>query len=382
MEGPRAVRPEELPLVEKLANSVFRGYKDAPQTMFQEYPDLYNTDNVENIMVVVEDGQVVSNISYLPQTISIFGCNISAATLGGVSTLKEYRGRGYSTLLLDFCIRRMEQQEISVLHVSGDRAMYRNAGCMPAGLINYYEILQGEKRMEHEGIIAEEYGEARLFEAARVYGREGVRYLRTPDRLHQLLMSKKYVDHAEKKRCNLLLARGNGTEGYVSVLAEGEKGQIVDCAGPKRLIAEASLRIMEACGIRSLSGYIMPYETEAQVFCRRKGIRLNARRLGGTIRVIDFRRLMNSLRPYFYDLYLRSFVEGLEFAETDRGFVLSANGGKCIIPGRQQLNRIIFGGETQAPDALEYEGDSRQFREFMEAVFPIPFVNTDNLSCV
>lgn len=47
MEGPRAARSQEMHLIEDLANTVFMSGEDAPKTMFQEYPDLYDESNLE-----------------------------------------------------------------------------------------------------------------------------------------------------------------------------------------------------------------------------------------------------------------------------------------------------------------------------------------------
>ena len=90
MEGPRAARISELPLVEKLSNAVFKGAEDeAGQSMFEQFPELFSVENIENIRVILEDGIPVSNMNYVIRPVSIHGCTIKVASLGAVATLRN-----------------------------------------------------------------------------------------------------------------------------------------------------------------------------------------------------------------------------------------------------------------------------------------------------
>ena len=306
MEGPRAARPEELPLVEQLANTVFRGHReDAPKTMFQEYPDLYDVSNAENVRIILEDGKPVANINFLPQTLSIYGSNVSMATLGGVCTLQECRSKGYGTMLLNDCLDRMREQGVSVLHISGDRHMYRNAGSLPAGVIyNYSVSMEDATKLDSAGLTLEEYNEGLLDTLISLYREEDVRYMRPYNRFKLLLASRKFIDRNGLDRKTIFIkSEGRYVAYLMLVLDNVGKGRIPDWAGPREVIINASSKLIEAYGLSSITGHIPGHEKSVLDFCRNSNISLSAGRYPGTLKIVNFKAFMESLKPYFHELY-------------------------------------------------------------------------------
>ncbi len=395
MEGPRGARPEELPLVEELANTVFRGEReDALKTMFQEYPDLYHVSNAENVRIILENGKPVSNVNFLPQTLSIFGSRIKAATLGGVCTLKEYRGRGYGTMLLNDCIEQMKKKGISVLHISGDRFMYRNAGSLPAGKVNIYTIAPGDaEKLYYDGLVTEEFTAdctERLKAAAKLYRTENVRYIRSFDRFRQLIASTKFVDRPTKSKKSLLIREGSRYAAYITLIIRqndegGTEASIVDWAGSRKAILGAAKLIVEKYRLNALTGYFLEYEEEVRDICLEKSIPLKTRRFPGTIKIIDFKGFMEALCPYFAEIYEPDFVDRLEFSVEDGQACIRFGNASVVVPDLQQLNDLVFGCDEntdKAENALIRNGDATELLKFMGEVFPIPFVYTANLNCV
>ena len=56
MEGPRGLRPGELPSLRGLTDVVFR------PNMPEQYPHLFNEENFENLRVVLDDGRCVAHV--------------------------------------------------------------------------------------------------------------------------------------------------------------------------------------------------------------------------------------------------------------------------------------------------------------------------------
>ncbi len=386
MDGPRAARIEELPLVEELANTVFRG-EGYPKTMFQEFPDLYSEENIENIRVIAVDGKPVANINYLPSKVSIFSSTINIAMLGGVGTLPEYRGRGYATLLLKDCIDNMYKKGTDVLSVSGSRRLYWDAGCLHTGVVYYYTVKEDTEikrgNFTGEEFTVEEFRDEAFDELVRLYRAESVRYIR-PYNLFRIMLKSKKFDYIKDTVKKTLLIRKNGLlKAYVLVAGvRGETASICDSAGPGEIIISCLKRIMKAYGFDGIRGYVMPYQEDLISFCRDNGIALEKKKFPSTIKIINFESFMNNLRQYFREVFDNGFVNELSFRNEGRGGSFIYKDGIFTVPDGGKLNNLIFGGE-ELSDA-DYVCNTRydEFMEFFKAVFPIPFVYTGNLNYV
>ena len=98
MEGPRALRADELESLRELVDEVFR--KNSPRSMFDDYPQLFNQGNLHRLRVCVDDGKVVTHIGYTERFASILGCTVKVGCIGAVATHPDYRGRGLATRTL------------------------------------------------------------------------------------------------------------------------------------------------------------------------------------------------------------------------------------------------------------------------------------------
>ena len=81
--GIRSVRRDEMGrLCQLLDNVFFEGLADMQ-------PHAFNDDNMHNLRVVVENGEVVSHIGTIRRNISIMGCTLRVASLGGGGDLRN-----------------------------------------------------------------------------------------------------------------------------------------------------------------------------------------------------------------------------------------------------------------------------------------------------
>ncbi len=384
MEGPRAAYLAELKKVEDMTNRVFRSHSKSNPNMFQEFPLLFGKDNIENIRIIAEDEKPVANINYLPQVLSIYGHSVNVATLGGVGTLEEYRGRGHGTLLLNDCIRRMtNEQDIDLLFVSGNRNMYRTAGCMPAGQMYTFKVeFEDFPEVSSSNIKYLKYDEKDLTEWKRLYDSESVRYVRNNENFNTLIKSMKFIERNTITRHDLLLNDGLFNIAYVVFKIENNEGKIVEYAGSKQTIIDELPNIMKAYSLLSMQGYIMPYDTDLYNHCIVKGIKMQGRRLGGTVRIIDFNSLMKRLKPYFSELYPENFINELKFESEGENIKFIYKNDYCIVQGYETQNNLVFGGEELDRSSLFIKGDESHFIDLFKHIFPIPYPYTGNLSYV
>ncbi len=78
-EGPRAARPGELESVLEATNRVMRVSAGHEPTIANDYPFIYNEQNLENIMIIKHGSRVVSSVAIWVNAIEI-----------GAACLKDY----------------------------------------------------------------------------------------------------------------------------------------------------------------------------------------------------------------------------------------------------------------------------------------------------
>ena len=109
MEGPRPCTESDFAGTLEVLDLTFWISRGFPPEMSREYSHIYNLRNVDRMQIIKEDNRVVSHIVLWPIMLTIEGIPLKAGVLGGVATHPQYRGRGYSTILLKYCVGLMEE---------------------------------------------------------------------------------------------------------------------------------------------------------------------------------------------------------------------------------------------------------------------------------
>ncbi|HHY22723.1 MAG TPA: hypothetical protein GX527_00565, partial [Clostridiaceae bacterium] len=161
---------------------------------------------------------------------------------------------------------------------------------------------------------------------------------------------------------------------------------IYDCAGSRELIINACARLIDEYELKNIHGRLMTYHKSAISYCIDNNIPLEKTRLIGTIKIVNFKTLMESLRRYFYEIYDNKFIDELEFENSEKGACFKFKEKKCVIADKQKLNDLIFGGaEVSSIDFvndLGLEADYEVFAEFFDKCFPIPFIDPLSLNYI
>ncbi len=82
MITPKSAKIEEFEEVIKLINKVFRISNGYNPTMQQEFPLLLNKNNIDNMIVIKENENIVSDVNYLIQDVLIQGVKLKVASIG------------------------------------------------------------------------------------------------------------------------------------------------------------------------------------------------------------------------------------------------------------------------------------------------------------
>jgi len=94
----------------------------------------------DDILVMEEDGRIVSNVLMKPYRAYIGGAVLEGAEVGAVATDERYRGRGFASTLLKEAVRRMKERGYDISTLGGFRDRYVRWGWENGGAMCTYII--------------------------------------------------------------------------------------------------------------------------------------------------------------------------------------------------------------------------------------------------
>jgi GNAT superfamily N-acetyltransferase len=370
MEGPRATSKEEFKEVINLINDVFRISGNHKPTMKEEFPLLLNEDNSDNMRIILDEGRPVSAVNYLREDIFIEGSKIKAASIGAVCTAAEYRGNGYSSLILDDVERKMKEEHVDIVLISGTRSLYTRRNCIM--LQNFYKCMSYPKQDETIEIL--EYDEKYLKNMMELYNRQSTRYYRSFDDFNALIMSATipWGDFSYKK---YVIVKNGEFVGYIVLrIIDGNSkyGQVIESLGDKNMINAALKSLAFELGVESIQSYIHVNEKHADSFDSKK-----LDYLEGTLKIINFVSLMENLRSYFLQYVPNSIGENIVFIEDEGRYIIKLKDEILEIDNLEKITKLVFEGKKDGITGID---DVQSIEMFIDRVFPIPFVWTANLN--
>ncbi|MCM1991246.1 GNAT family N-acetyltransferase [Oceanirhabdus seepicola] len=373
MEGPRSARIDEFNQVIDLINNVFRITRNQKPTMQYEFPYLLNEKNINNMIVIKEDNKIVADVNYLKQNIVVQGANIIAASIGAVCTNSEYRGRRYSSKILDKVEEQMKSEGIDVVLISGTRDLYRRRMCSMVKSHYKYEITPNNEHIDFE---IKEYEEEHLNKMIQLYNLNSTRYLRTYEEFKELLDSatipwgtfsyKKYVITKQDEVIGYLIIR---------VIDDDKKyGQVIEAYGDSNTIYMALRKLAYDLQLENVCHYvhIKEYNNQFDKYDKRE---LDCQQ--GTLKIINFEKFMKDLNTYFIQYVRKDILDKTMFTKEGEGYLIQFEDEKVIIDNVESLNKLIFQGNTEK---IKYINECSNIKKFIETVFPIPFVWSANLN--
>jgi len=365
MEGPRGVKKEEFDELVKLVNMVFR---PETQMMKKEYQILFNEENLENLRVIVEEGKPVSHIGTLERDISIFNCRSRVGLVGSVCTHPNFRGRGYATTLLNDCIKRFEQHGCDFMFVSGIRRLYDSADCLSIGQVYRLEVRERDlwRFEKNEGISIDGSAEKYLEEMIRVYNEKVVRFIR-PKKDWEIAIRNKFVMNVP---CEFLIIKEKEKfKGYFIVhFSERKIAEVKEYAGDKKALIDAIPHLFERY---RLAGFVwpVPYEDkDLAKLVQDKGVSTTIIPIDGTVRILNFPRLMERMRPYFRERIGKE-ADKMKFEERDGKYLVLLGEEEFVMEDRRSMTWTIL----SRPGGYKIEGEGK-LRNYLRKILPIPFI--------
>ncbi len=132
MEGPRSPLEAELPRVLEFLNRKLRN--EAPWSIAAEYPTAFSSNNLHNMRIIADEGHVLSHAVLKPLIIKTPQVIFKVGAIGSVVTDDHHRGQGYSTQIIQDCLKSATEQSCDIAILWTDLFdFYRKIGFELAG---------------------------------------------------------------------------------------------------------------------------------------------------------------------------------------------------------------------------------------------------------
>ena len=142
-ESPRRCNKDEFGETLAMLDSIFHSTR--PRRMGKYYPYAYGDGNLDNMRIIKINKKIVSHAAIYQRFVNTAdGLLLKIGCIGGVATLPDYRGKGYATIILNDCIKKMEKEDydISILW-TGTPEFYRKLGWEWAGKEYWFNLNSG-----------------------------------------------------------------------------------------------------------------------------------------------------------------------------------------------------------------------------------------------
>lgn len=365
--GIRSVRRDEMGrLCQLLDNVFFEGLSDMQ-------PHAFNDDNMHNLRVVVENGEVVSHIGTIRRNISIMGCILRVASLGGVATCEFHRGKGHATALLRDTMRHCRKDGVDYIMVSGYRNMYHRYGCRYVGRDWLFHIAR-ERANDFDDTTwtITQASKADVETIGAIYRREPVRWLRPPSDIAFGIDG--WVQNRPAK--TYLIHRGDQSVAFVVMQQPRERdaGQVylLDYAGERSAIVGALGKFIDNQHLNRLSLHVKGFDTVLHGLLKVRGVTGEPANLPGTTMIIHFKQLLKKMRPYFVERIGEHAAQGLVFREVGDEYHIYYGGDRVVAESRGAAAQLIFGTLKGTENAMLDAGG--RAGEVLRVCLPIPGV--------
>lgn len=372
MDGPRALKAQEMGALLELVNKIFAGGRGR---MAQAFPTLFCEENLHHSRVIVEDGKPVSHIGLVVRDMILNGCRISVGNVGVVCTDEAYRKRGYAGAILKDAIRTLREEGVDMLLVSGYRSLYDRHGCTYVGTVEHFKVTHDEvARLASEETPLRFLDPDDLPRWVRLHQSEPVRFHRPLEDFDKFTAEGAVHRYLRRERRFYSLWEDERIAAYLVVLVEEKEqervARVSEYAGSRAVLSGSLKALLAELKVKRLSLSVPSHDEELSARLKRAGLTPSLRSAGGTISIIHFARLCDRLRPLFEERVGKLVADRLSFEAQDGAYRIAFGEEEWILNDVHDVARLIFGSppgsESPSPTIPE------SFGEVMDAIFPIP----------
>lgn len=370
MEGPRGARRQDFESLRTLTDIVFR------PGMMDEYPQLFNEDNAENLRVCLDGGRCVSHVGMTERWASLLGCPIQVCCIGAVSTHPDYRQQGLASACFDDAVRKAYRDGVDVMIVSGDRSLYRMRGCLRVGRDTAFALTPDRlASVPPRGVRVEVMQPEDLPLVMACYPQEPVRFLRLRDDYRYALQSRTVMNRLSDF---LTLFEGGVFRGYIVLQRpldmnrqplEEKRTGLAEFAGDRHAVLAALPEIVRRYDLVQLRWQVMRHDHLFRTLCEAAGLPGAPSATPGTVKLINFPQLMARLKPRWEELLGLREAERLSFRQDGEQYRFRYDKTE-LVTDRDTATRLLF-GTLDGAEAAVLEGHGA-LTEVLKTILPLP----------
>ena len=372
MEGPRGLEPQEFDSLCTLVNTVFRG--DGMGRMEEQYPLLFAPENYDHLLVMVDDGVVVSHVGALTRDISVLGCRMSTMSIGAVATYESHRGRGLATRLMEAAVRKAVEQDAVLMPISGGRGLYTRLGAKRIGQYALYTVPRDTLPAGDDPVVGEtdiRRAEAEdLHEMTRLYAEEPSRYVRSTADLRTAVDAEWICDRDGE---TVVFREKGRVVAYAGVQKrrpdredEARRARLAEIAGSRSALLRALPALYDRYGVDYIEIVTGASDHEMASLLRPYGVTVAPQGFTGTVLVLQPERLLQVFDDYIADVLGRSVLTWNATADS----VIFRCGGRDHAVATSDLGVLVFGVVPPDEDPIETIQPGL-LRTALEQVFPV-----------
>lgn len=369
MDGPRSLHSDEWEQLNTVVETVFR------PGMFEQYPQLFNEANRDNLRVVAADGKVVSHVGMIERPASLLGCSIQVCCIGGVATLPDYRERGYASAAFADAVAKARADGVDLMLISGGRGLYLRAGSRRVGQDREFTVTPAAAprlQATTTGIRIAAVTAEHLPLLQELYAAEAVRFVRWQEDWHMAFDCKYVMNRPTEFH---LIYRGADPVAYLLIqhprpgTAEHEPRVVAEFAGDRAALACALGRLAGERNI-ALRVHVLRADTVLASLLGGAALPSEPAPFSGTLLVINFVQLMERTRPLLAERLGAATARQLSFHAATDHFTIAKGEESITLNGRGDLALYLFGSPND-DEAIAPAGSPALAAQFRQAL-PLP----------
>jgi len=373
IEGPRGAKPDEIPAIVELADSVFRAGEH--ESMGEEFPLLYGEENAEDLRIFLDDGRPVSLVGLFQRDIVLAGTRHGSCAIGSVCTDPDYRGQGLATRLLKDARERTIRNGGDIFLISGGRGLYTRQGYTDVG--DYASCTVTRKRQPEGNLDARPWTPDDVSELVRLHSLEPTRFVRGPEDFLELLRAERVVNSEADTR--LVLDRDGRALAYVTYRKPGSRRTEVDeliideLAGSRAAITQALPAMFKEYDVRSITINYLGQDAEMVTLARHHRWPTETSEFGGTVGIVEPERFWAACEPLFRERLGRDF-RCLRF-HADEEIIIACGEEKLELAGMKEFTQLVFLPPHRRDELETGLPEDSHLRKVLDLVFPLPLVS-------
>jgi len=368
-EGPRGTRPEEFEALVKLLNSVFR---PQTQSMTREHGYMYGLDNAEYLRIMLADGVPVSHFGTKLWCLSVLGVPLRMASVGGVCTHPDFRGKGLATVLLQDAEKLFRAVGADLVLISGGRGIYVTNGYGKAGRCLVFDLEAGAApKLAAPELRIRAAAAADLRILAGLTEREPVRYHHPLDEFAQLVAGRQA--RIIPDQFVIVSCAGEDVAWFDLMTSfDGKTRTLWEYAGDRAAVLAGLSQFMSREGIAKVNAPVLAHDAAMLGHLKARMVPTKEEDMPEhTAKILDFKGFMEKMRPVFQQRLGADLLDEISFTNAGAGGVIRAGAETLALPDSREVVKLVFGS---AEPVAALAGAGPQIREFIQAALPLPLV--------